>query len=359
MFLNIITICAFVVICLLVFMVGELISGSRRKKSLPGDRMYGTDSKGELRKSSVGPLTSAFGRIIPQSAEEVSKIDRDLKRAGYYRPTALVEYMATRNILLVSILITAGVLAVAADPQSSLPEFFMISGAVTACLGYGLPRLVLHMQGNRRANRIQRGLPDALDMVRMCLTGGLPLRESLSRVSGEVQFFHPDIATEFAIINRQADADTMTSALRQFARRIDTPDVNALAALVTQTDRMGTHVAAAVAEYADSVRLAWRQRAEERANKTSIKMLFPVILCLAPPIYVLLCGPPILKMRNFLIEGNQPGGVLDVSGARSLPSGSGDDTDNADNGSNAGNDNGANQGSDNNSGGGNVNIGVR
>ena len=82
---------------------------------------------------------------------------------------------------------------------------------------------------------------------------------------------------------------------------------------MTQTDRMGTHVAAAVADYADGVRRAARQRAEERANKTSIRLLFPVILCLAPPIYVLLCGPPVLKLRNFLIEGHKPGGVLDTS----------------------------------------------
>jgi tight adherence protein C len=71
-------------------------------------------------------------------------------------------------------------------------------------------------------------------------------------------------------------------------------------------------VATAIADYADSVRMVHRQKIEEKASKTSIKMLFPVILCLAPPIYILLCGPPMLKLRNFIIEGHQPGGVLNT-----------------------------------------------
>jgi tight adherence protein C len=173
--------------------------------------------------------------------------------------------------------------------------------------------MALNMQARRRVARLQIGLPDALDIIRMCLSGGLPLRESLKRVSQEIVFFHPDIAVEFEIIRRQADADTMAHALKQFAQRIDVPDINALAALVMQTDRLGTHVATAITDYADSVRRASRQRAEERASKTSIKMLFPVVLCLAPPIYILLCGPPVLKLRTFVIEANRPGGVLDTA----------------------------------------------
>ena len=145
----------------------------------------------------------------------------------------------------------------------------------------------------------------------MGLAGGLPLRSALERVSEEIVLFHPDIAVEFEIIRRHADADTMAGALRQFAARIDSPDVNALAALVAQSDRLGTHAGVAVTEYADSVRLASRQRAQERASKTSIRLLFPVVLCLAPPIYILLMGPPILQLRNFIIEGHRPGGILE------------------------------------------------
>ena len=311
MFIEIVTLGAFLVICLIAFLIGDTIGGGRRTAQNVIDANAGQFRRGKAPSALRTAITTSLARVVPQSAGEVRKIERDLKRAGYYRTTALVEYMATRNALVVGALITFGLLAVLADPSSTFPQMLMVVGVLTACLGYGFPRLVLSFQAKRRVERIQRGLPDALDIIHMCLTGGLPLREAFKRVAHEIKFFHRDIAVELDIIHRQADADTMSHALKQFARRIDAPDVNALSALVAQTDRMGTHVATAVSEYADSVRLAYRQRAEERANKTSIKLLFPVIVCLAPLVYILLCGPPMLKMRNFLIESHQPGGIFE------------------------------------------------
>jgi tight adherence protein C len=202
-------------------------------------------------------------------------------------------------------------LATLAPPGSNIGPTLIGAGLITAMLGYGLPRLLLGSQAKARVDRIQKGLPDALDIVHMCLSGGLSLRDSFARVSQEIEFFHPEIAIEFEVIRRQSEADTMSKALRNFADRIDTPDVTALASLVTQADKLGTHVAEAVTEFAVGVRRSFQQNAEERANKTTIKLLFPVVLCLAPPIYILLMGPPLLQMRDFITEGNQPGGILD------------------------------------------------
>ena len=312
MFIDVVTIAAFAGICVVVFLLGEMLSGGRRRSRAVGD-VY---ADGPSADRSARPRASVFSRAmagtIPQVARDVERIERELKRAGYYAPTALVEYLATRNALVWLVVVATGMLAVAAEPGTGTPEMFLAGGAVLAVLGYSLPRLALGWQARRRVSRIQLGLPDALDIIRMCISGGLPLRESLKRVSQEIVFFHPDIAVEFEIIRRQADADTMAHALQQFARRIDVPDINALAALVMQTDRLGTHVSTAITDYADSVRRACRQRAEERASKTSIKMLFPVVFCLAPPIYILLCGPPLLMLRTFVIEANRPGGVLDT-----------------------------------------------
>lgn len=310
MFLELVTIGTFLVICLLVFLIGDTINGGRRTARSVADAQAGP--RDDETSVNATEFKRALAGIIPQSSAEVDKIDRDLKRAGYYRSTALLEYMATRNLLIVAIAILCGFLAVLSDPATSLSRWILAGGALTACLGYGLPRVMLSWQAKRRVERIERGLPDALDIVRMCLAGGLPLRQALHRVSNEIGFLHPDIAVEFEVVRRHADADTMGHALKQFALRIGTPDVNALAAIVTQSERMGTHVSFAVSDYADSVRRVRRQRAEERANKTSIKMLFPVVLCLVPPIYILLCGPPILKLRNFIVEGHQPGGILEV-----------------------------------------------
>lgn len=310
MFVDIVSIATFLLVCFVFFLIGDAIAAghrSGRKKRLnlsdPSSNNYST--------SKVGVFSRAMAGVVPQTDDEIKKIELDLKRAGYYRSTALVEYLATRNLLIVLVLIGAGVGCVLADPGTNLPEIILVVGLLVAGAGYGLPRMVLHGQANRRVNRIQRGLPDALDLVMMCLTGGVPLRTALERVTEEVRYSHPDIAVEFEIIRRHADANSMSDALKQFAKRIDAPDVNALSLMISQTERLGTNVSTALIDFADGVRRKYRQRAEEHSSKTSIKLLFPVIFCMAPPIYILFFGPAVLELRNFLIREHRPGGILE------------------------------------------------
>jgi len=137
-------------------------------------------------------------------------------------------------------------------------------------------------------------------MVTMCVSSGLSLRDALPHVAAEIRPLHPALAREFEIIQAQAEAGSMSQALRQFAQRTDAPDIRSLAAIVGHTERLGTNVAMALRDYAQNVRRARRLRSEERASKLSIKMLFPIILCLAPPVYLVLCGPAILELSNFL-----------------------------------------------------------
>ncbi|MDG2388682.1 MAG: type II secretion system F family protein [Planctomycetaceae bacterium] len=313
MFANLITAGAFLVIALFVFMMSEAFRNARLRARALADLDLGKTEGGgsSAKRHAPSAFRRAMAGVIPQFGSEVEKIEKDLKLAGYYRPWALVDYLSSRNSLIVMVLIGFFALAAFAPPGSKIGPTLIGAGLITAMLGYGLPRLMLSSQAKSRVDRIQRGLPDALDIVHMCLSGGLSLRDSFARVSQEIEFFHPEIAIEFEVIRRQSEADTMSKALRNFADRIDTPDVTALASLVTQADKLGTHVAEAVTEFAVGVRRSFQQNAEERANKTTIKLLFPVVLCLAPPIYILLMGPPLLQMRDFIKEGNQPGGILD------------------------------------------------
>ncbi len=267
-----------------------------------------------------GKLRRAFAGLLPTSESGLDRLEQELKRAGYYASFAAIEFLATRNLIVVGLAIFGGAAAVASDPTTAIPKLTLIATACSATFAYVIPRLILKIQARQRLGRIETGLPDALDMVRMCLTGGLPLRNALERVAQEVEFFHPDLAVELEVVRRHAEADTMPKALREFARRLNTPDVNALATLVSQTERLGTHVAVAVTEFADSVRRQQRQRAEERASKTSIRMLFPVIFCLAPPVFILLLGPPVLQLKNFLKDAHGTGGVLNPETYSELPS---------------------------------------
>ncbi|MBD3672508.1 MAG: type II secretion system F family protein [Planctomycetaceae bacterium] len=315
MFLNLVAVGTFLIISLTVFLISEAIRNSKRRARSISDLNLSDDHP--KRPLAPSAFQRAMAGALPQSAKEIAKIEKDLKRAGYYRPWALIDYLSTRNTLVTMILVGFGILAVLAPPSNGMGPVLIGIGLLTALLGYSLPRLLLSHQALKRITKIHKGLPDALDIVHMCLSSGLSLRDSLQRVASEIEVFNPEIAVEFELVRRHSEADSMAKALSNFADRLDTPDVNALASLVTQSDKLGIHVAEAVTEFAVGVRRTFQQRADERANKTTIKLLFPVVLCLAPPIYILLMGPPLLKMRDFIQEANQRGGVLDVSEAAS------------------------------------------
>jgi tight adherence protein C len=261
--------------------------------------------------------------LLPVSRELAARLDQELKRAGYYRPLARQQFLAVRNAMAVGWVLLAGTAAIAAyDPDNDRSPTVFLVGLLLAVLFYALPRLVLQSQGTHRLKRIQTGLPDALDMITMCLTGGLPLQQSLERVGKDIHGSHPDLATELEIIRRQSDAHTMEHALTQFSQRIDVPEVKSLTALVAQTERLGTNVSTALKDYSDSLRRTHRQRAEERGNATSVKLLLPVALCLAPPVYILLLAPPLLELGDFVTRENRSGGILapnDVNVPAALP----------------------------------------
>ncbi len=268
------------------------------------------DVERQFRAPRPGWFRRALADVIPQPAREIESLEQDLKRAGFYGKNTVIEFRATRNFVVLVLVIVGLGLAVAARPGSAFPRPLLIATGLSAVAAYALPRFLLHLQAKRRLDGIQRGLPDALDIIRMCLTGGLPLRDCLDRVAQEVEFFHPDVAVELEVVRRHADIDSMGKALREFARRMNAPDVNALASLVSQTERTGTNVAVAVTEFADGIRRQFRQRAEERAGRTTIRMLFPVILCLAPPVFILLLGPPALHLKTFLHDTSSYGNTM-------------------------------------------------
>jgi len=307
MTINKITLTAFAGLTILVYLLGMAVVNTRRRVR----NIHDVDRQFRARRA--GWLRRAFAEALPQPRGEVERVAQDLKRAGFYGSNAAIEYRALRNLLVLAILVMGIGAAIMARPGTDMPRNLVIVTGIAVTLAYIGPRLVVHLQATKRLDSIQRGLPDALDIIHMCLTGGLPLRDCLARVASEIEFFHPDVAVELEVVRRHAEMDSMSKALREFAGRMNAPDVNALASLVTQTERTGTNVAVAVTEFADSIRRQFRQRAEERANKTSIRMLFPVVLCLSPPVLILLLGPPTLQLREFLQNSRKPGGVLDSS----------------------------------------------
>ncbi len=276
-------------------------------------RLFMGRKQNELHRRSLafGALTHVLAVLIPVMFETKTALKRDIIRAGYYHRYALREYLAIRNALVIGwIGLTCLIYwsVTLRNPEFKFPIAFM--GVVIAVMFYSVPRLLLHAQASGRMQRIQYALPDAIDMITMSMTGGLPLVQALEHVSRELDTTHRDLGCELTIVRRQMEAGSLDQALRQFAERVDIADVQSLAALIGQTERLGANIGAAFHEYSDSIRRSMRQSAEERGNRASVKLLLPIVFCLAPPVYILLLSPALLELRKFVIEQNEPGGVL-------------------------------------------------
>ena len=246
-------------------------------------------------------LIDSLASQLPQRASAKSELAEELRRAGYFKPSALNIFLSVRNGAVIVAILATGLVAHSIGPDRHDLVMRVLAGGVTAAgLCWGLPRLFIKAQGKRRVERISRSLPFALDMTVMCLGGGLTLREALAHVSREIRGPHSDLAAELAIIQQQSDMTSMESAFRQFGRRISSPEVAAMVALIIQNQQLGTDIARSINQFAEAIRLRWRQMADERASKIGVYMLFPLSLLLMPAVLIVLAGPAAVELFLFL-----------------------------------------------------------
>lgn len=309
--IDILTIIAFGAIAFVLFLIGSLLLGRTRNQP----------DGWQQRSLAFGPLTHLLAGILPIHFESEDSLKRELRRAGYYHRYARDEFVAIRNVLVIGwVLLVATTLVVTVNPDQDYFLPIMVVGTVITMLLFAVPRLILQSQAADRLKRVQHSLPDCLDMLNMTMASGMPLQQSLSHVRSEIGKTHPALACELTIVERHMAADSMDSALRRFADRIDLPDVQSLAALISQTERLGSNVTVALQDYSDGVRRSRIQNAEERGNRNSVAMILPIVLCLAPPIYILLLGPALMELRGFISRETRDGGILrpDISELENL-----------------------------------------
>jgi tight adherence protein C len=298
MFINVITVAAFLVLVAAVFAVRALIVGWRGTfdAQLAGEMGGGYTPTDPV----FGDFTEPLAEQLPLLGASDDSITHDLRRAGYYKASARNEFLALRNVMAIGVVLFTAIVAVMIGPERrDMLAKILVWGFAVAAAAYVLPWLFLKQQVRSRTDRIQRALPDAFDMLTMCLSGGLGVNDSLHQVSRELYHAHPDLATEFEIVRRHAEMSSLGDAFRQFAKRIDIPETSALMALIQQTERLGSNVIQAVRDFADDIRTRQRQNADERASKAGIKLLFPLVFCLAPAALIILWGPALLEIRNF------------------------------------------------------------
>ena len=180
-------------------------------------------------------------------------------------------------------------------PFYGFDNLFLLVGI--AGLGFFLPRFILKRMIRDRQRRIRIGLPDALDLTVICVEAGLALDQALTRVGQDLHHAHPDLSDEFHLVNLEMRAGKpRAEALRNLVDRTGVDDIRSLVGTLIQTDRFGTSVAQALRVHSDSLRTERRQRAEEQAAKTTIKMVPPLVIFVLPSIIFVTIGPAIIEL---------------------------------------------------------------
>jgi tight adherence protein C len=303
-FTDMATLAGFLGIAIFVFVVGAGILQLQRDRVRERLAGLGGNLPGPTESFADGDLPAL---LTPDASTESlakdTRLDQEIRRAGWYRRTAKRDFVAFRQAGMLFIVIVTGVIVVVIGPEHTrIVARTVVLGLAALILTWSLPRIYLRSVGNHRVKRIQRALPDALDLMTMCLTGGLSLQDAFAHVSREIAFAHPDLALELLIVKRQSELRSSEFAFQQFARRINAPEVVALTALITQGQRLGTDVVNSIREYADNMRLRRRQLADERSNKASVKILFPLAFCLLPSAFIILWGPSLIELGRFLMS---------------------------------------------------------
>jgi tight adherence protein C len=166
-----------------------------------------------------------------------------------------------------------------------------------------LPDLWLMLRTSSRKTRIFEALPDALDLMVVCVEAGMGLDAAVTQVGEELKLTHRDLSEEFKLLNLELRAGkSREAALRNLAVRTGVEEVNSLVTLLVQTDRFGTSVAQALRVYSDSFRTKRFQKAEELAAKLPVKLVFPVVLFIFPSLFIIILGPAAISIYESFIS---------------------------------------------------------
>jgi len=246
-------------------------------------------------------IIKPLGEIIPRSPEEMGRQERRLVKAGFRRKDAPGLFYGVKVALAILLL----VLFAAGGYLASNPLLYIV---LAVLLGAMVPDFWMSRRIKNRKENIQLAIPDALDLTVVCVEAGLGLDQSLMRIGQEIRAIHRDLSDELRLLNLEVNAGkSRAQSLRNLANRTEVDDLKALVAVLIQTDRFGTSIAQSLRVFSDSLRVKRRQRAEERAAKTTIKMIPPLVFFILPAIFVVVLGPAIITLvQEFLPSlGNQ------------------------------------------------------
>jgi tight adherence protein C len=251
-------------------------------------------------------VTEPLNRIVPISAIEAAKLQKQLLQAGYRALDAPMAFHAIQVSLVVAM------------PSIVMTFYFIFGGNLRtyaiwsllgSALGFYLPRKILSSKIANRQQRIRWGLADTLDLLVVAVEAGLGLNAALNRVAEELKVPHPDLHDELELVNLEIRVGrAREEALRNLAERTGVDDIRSFVALLVQADRYGSSIARAVRVFSESLRTKRRQRAEQASQKATLKLLFPLTAFLFPVIIIVILAPAALNLID-LLGGSLKGGL--------------------------------------------------
>jgi tight adherence protein C len=290
------SILVFLTVAVIVFAFGAAavapssVLGSRlREIGWQSPKAQGRPAMRERMEQALDP----FSRALPVSPSQVSQTRELLIQAGYRSPQHVTIYSGLRVLFA-----ALGFLSVFLFTGFDSP--LLLLGLLA--FGFFIPRFMLKKKLKERQRRIRLGLPDGLDLTVICVEAGLSLDQAMMRVGQDLNHAHPELSAEFHLFDLETRAGKpRVEALRNLADRTGVDDIRALVATLIQTDRFGTSVAQALRVHSDSLRTERRQRAEEQAAKTTVKMIIPLVLFVMPSLIFVTVGPAVIQLMHIFM----------------------------------------------------------
>jgi tight adherence protein C len=249
----------------------------------------------ERQRDRVRDTLASVGKLLPAVSGKPSHAQLLMLRSGYRSSNAALAMSGVKillPVLLVVIVLSSGVYRVN-------PVLFIL---MAAAIGYLLPELWLVWRVHARQQRLRLSLPDALDLLVICVEAGLGLDQAMMRVAEELHITHPELSDELQLVNLEMRVGkTRLDALRDLARRTGLEDIKALVAMLVQTERFGTSVAQSLRVHSDDLRTRRRQRAEELSAKTTVKMVPALVFFIFPALLVVIVGPAVISLVRELL----------------------------------------------------------
>lgn len=244
-------------------------------------------------------LLTRVGNMVPANPTDVGILQRRLLAAGIRNPRALRVLYGMKATLATLFTLAGGGALIGSGAADEMAPFQIIAAAG---LGWAGPNFIVSRLATKRQEAIRKGLPNALDMLVICVESGLGLDQALMQVSKELRNAHPEITDEFAVLNLEMRAGKRRAeSLHNLGERTGVEELKRMVSVLVQADKFGTSISQTLRNFSDYMRVQMKQEAEEKAAKIGVKMVFPIFFFILPSLFVVTVGPMVVRVtRDFL-----------------------------------------------------------